>query len=383
MGRVEGAEHYTMRIYAAEEVLRERMPRGETATVTGLEAGETYIFEVFATSTAGIDGEMATLPYEHNPPEPPEFKEAFYTFTLLENRDDHRGGVTVGSVRAIDPEGLRGIEYSLASGRATKFAVDGQTGVVRYIGRGEDYESGPRKYGLIVRATEVGEDGLSTDVRVTVEIEDEDELPYFGKEAYEFTVQVTHPSRNGRVLIGIVHAQDPEGMEVHHSLGRGDAARFSVSSDGIVTYCCYNDPLPGGEATHRLIVYAMNSDGTGPRIGVPVTVRLVGDDHPYQLIYCRRDRDVEIEGPDAGWAGRSSWHCIDTELKDERPELFTPYRVCNEYNRTHAWLRGPDAMLMEVIGEYRYLAQCVEDIPVEVSCIGSHQGFCGYWGTWD
>ena len=36
---------------------------------------------------------------------------------------------------------------------------------------------------------------------------------------------------------------------------------------------------------------------------------------------------VEIEGSGFGWAGRSSWHCIDTELKHERPELFTPYRV--------------------------------------------------------
>ena len=151
---------------------------------------------------------------------PPHFEETSYMFTLLETRYDHRGGITVGMVRAIDPERVRDIEYGLASGSATKFAVDGQTGVVRYIGRGEDYERGPREYGLTVRATEVGEDGLSTDVRVTVEIEDEDELPYFEEEAYEFTIKVTDPRRDGRVLIGVVQAQDPEGTEVHHSLGR-------------------------------------------------------------------------------------------------------------------------------------------------------------------
>ena len=480
---VERAEQYTVRIYAAEEVLRERMPRETAATVIGLEAGETYIFEVFATSIAGIDGEMATLQYEHNPPEPPEFEETFYTFTLLENRDDHRSGVTVGRVRAIDPEGLRNIEYSLARGSVTKFAVDRQTGVVRYIGRGEDYESGPREYSLTVRATEVGEDGLSTDVRVTVEIEDEDELPYFEEGGYDFTVQITGPGLNDNdpVFIGVVQAQDPEGEEVHHSLGSGAAAGFRVFPEGVVTYCCANTPLQGGAETHRLIVFAVESDGSGPRISTEVTVRLVGnrppvftaasysftlgenvagpkalgtvvardpdagdtvtyslsvgdgtrftvdsttgvvsyigtgedyeeqanftlevvatdaarlstdvpvnvrliEDHPYQLIYCRRDRDVEIEGSDHGWSGRSSWHCIDTELKHERPELFTPYQVCNEYNRTHAWLRGPDAMLMEVIGEYQDQAQCVEDIPVEMSCIGSHEGFCGYWGGWD
>ena len=317
---------------------------------------------------------------------PPEFEEASYTFTLSENRDGTRGGVSVGTVRAHDPEGQYAITYSVESGGYGEMRVDPQTGVVRYIGDGANYETSDiRPYHITVRATESGGAGLGTDVRVTVEIEDEDEPPYFREETYEFTSKVTHPRLVGRVSIGTVQAQDPEKTEIHHRLVSGDAARFSVSSDGRVTYCCYNDPLPGGEATHSLIVRATDSGGAGLSTDVPVNVRLVGDgrDHPYQLIYCRRDRDVEIEGSGFGWAGRSSWHCIDTELKHERPELFTPYRVCNEYNRTHAWLRGPDAMLMEVIGEYRYLAQCVEDIPVEVSCIGSHQGFCGYWGKWD
>lgn len=316
--------------------------------------------------------------------EPPEFEKASYAFTLVENRDGTRGGVYVGTVRARDPEGQDAITYSVESGGYGEISVDPQKGVVRYIGEGANYEtSNIRPYHITVRATESGGAGLSTDVRVTVEIWDEDEPPYFREERYDFISEVTHPSLVSRVPIGTVQAQDPEETAVHHSLVRGDAARFSVSSDGRVTYCCYNDPLPGGEATHSLIVRATDSGGTGLSTDVPVNVRLVGDYHPYQLIYCRRDRDIEIEGPDAGWAGRSSWHCINTELKHERPELFTPYRVCNEYNRTHAHRRGPDAMLMEVRGEYQDRAQCVEDIPVEMSCIGSHQGFCGYWGTWD
>ena len=317
---------------------------------------------------------------------PPEFEEASYTFTLLENRDGTRGGgVYVGTVQAHDPDRQHPITYRRVAGGLGKMHVNPGTGEVRYTGDGADYEVRlivPLH--ITVRATESGGDGLSTDVRVTVEIKDVDEPPYFrgGVKRYEFTKKVTHSSLVGNVPIGTVQAEDPEKTTVHYSLVRGDS-RFGVSSGGRVTYCCYNDPLPGGEATHRLIVRATDSGAAGLSTDIQVNVRLVGDDDPYQLIYCRRDRDVEIEGPDAGWAGRSSWHCIDTELKHERPELFTPYRVCNEYNRTHAWLRGPDAMLMEVIGEYQYLAQCVEDIPVEVSCIGSHKGFCGYWGNWD
>ncbi len=410
---------------------------------------------------------------------PPVFEQASYTFTLLENR----GNVTLGAVRASDPDGREKITYSLVSGGYGEMYVDPQTGVVRYLGEGANYETRRIKpYHITVRATESGEDGLSTEVRVTVDIEDEDEPPYFREERYDFTERVTHPRFIGNVPIGTVQAQDPEKTAVHYSLVRGDAARFSVSSDGRVTYCCYNDPLPGGEATHSLLVRATDSGGAGLSTDIQVKVRLVGgnrppvftaasysftlgenvagpkalgtvvardpdvgdtvtyrlstgdrarftvdtstgvvgyigtgedygeqanftlevvatdaaglsanvlvnvrliEDDPYQLIYCRRDRDVEIEGSDSGWTGRSSWHCIDTELKHERPELLTPYRVCNEYNETHAYLRGPDAMLMEVIGEYQDLAHCFEDIPVEKSCIGSHQGFCGYWGGWD
>ena len=202
---------------------------------------------------------------------PPEFKEASYTFTLSENRDGTRGGVAVGTVHA---EGQYAVTYSIQSGGYEEMRVDPQTGVVHYIGNGADYETSHiRPYHITVRATESGGAGLSTDVEVTVEIQDEDEPPYFREETYEFTNKVTHPTFVGRIPIGTVQAQDPEKTEVHHSLLSGDAARFNVSSDGRVTYCCYNDPLPEGEATHRLIVRATDSGGAGLSTDIQVTVR--------------------------------------------------------------------------------------------------------------
>ena len=266
------------------------------------------LVDVAQESGCDITAEDITGEEENAPPEeditgeeenaPPEFEEASYTFTLSENRDGTRGGVAVGTVKAR-PGGQYAITYSIQSGGYGEMRVDPEAGVVRYIGNGADYETSHiRPYHITVRATESGGAGLSTDVEVTVEIQDEDEPPYFREETYEFTNKVTHPTFVGRIPIGTVQAQDPEKTEVHHSLLSGDAARFSVSSDGRVTYCCYNDPLPGGEATHRLIVRATDSGGAGLSTDIQVNVRLVGDAPPEftQAVYSFTLRE-NVAGP--------------------------------------------------------------------------------------
>ena len=275
--------------------------------VRGPEVVEELV-DVAQESGCDITAEDITGEDENAPPEeditgedenaPPEFEEASYTFTLSENRDGTRGGVSVGTVKAR-PGGQYAVTYSIQSGGYEEMRVDPQTGVVRYIGNGADYETSHiRPYHMTVRATESGGAGLSTDVEVTVEIQDEDEPPYFREETYEFTSKVTHPTFVGRIPIGTVQAQDPEKTEVQHSLLSGDAARFSVSSDGRVTYCCYNDPLPGGEATHSLIVRATDSGGAGLSTDIQVNVRLGGDAPPEftQAVYSFTLRE-NVAGP--------------------------------------------------------------------------------------
>ena len=56
---VERADHYTVRLYEAEDLLSENKIRDTATTVRGFQEGETYTFEVFATSEAGVDGASA------------------------------------------------------------------------------------------------------------------------------------------------------------------------------------------------------------------------------------------------------------------------------------------------------------------------------------
>ena len=310
-----------------------------------------------------ITAEDITGEEENTPPEeditgeeenePPEFKEASYTFTLLENRDGTGGGVSVGTVHA---EGQYAITYSIQSGGYDEMRVHPQTGVVRYIGKGADYETSHiRPYHMTVRATESGGAGLSTDVEVTVEIEDEDEPPYFSEDTYEFTNTVTHPTFVGRIPIGTVQAQDPEKTEVQHSLLSGDAARFSVSSDGRVTYCCYNDPLPGGEATHSLIVRATDSGGAGLSTDIQVTVRW---DRGGEVCWIGIQIHPEYRYPIASFTDAT----ICTELSNTHYRYYDrdgPFETCEEIISFHNTNR--EEHTAHLLGIYTTCDECIQE----------------------
>ena len=73
---------------------------------------------------------------------------------MAENVDGALFGIAVGTVSATDPEGVP-VTYSIAAGDPDGlFIVDAETGVVVYIGAGEDYESGPGRYELTLRASD-------------------------------------------------------------------------------------------------------------------------------------------------------------------------------------------------------------------------------------
>ena len=94
-------------------------------------------------------------------------------FELSENLDGRQEPVALGVVRAVDPDAGDRLTYALAAGDATRFAVDAASGAVRYVGPGEDFEAGPERYGLTVRATD--REGLSATASVGVRVVNEEE----------------------------------------------------------------------------------------------------------------------------------------------------------------------------------------------------------------
>ena len=67
----------------------------------------------------------------------PVFTAERYAFAMAENV---AGPLALGAVEAVDLDEGDTLTYRLAAGDADRFAVDGATGEVRYVGGGEDYE---------------------------------------------------------------------------------------------------------------------------------------------------------------------------------------------------------------------------------------------------
>ena len=104
----------------------------------------------------------------------PAFESSEYDFELRENVDGGRRPVDLGSVAAEDPDGDEP-SYKLVSGAGSRFTVGERDGVVRYAGSGEDFESGPTRYELAVRARDP--DGAAAEARVRVTVVDVNEPP--------------------------------------------------------------------------------------------------------------------------------------------------------------------------------------------------------------
>ena len=119
-----------------------------------------------ATATIEVSNEVSN--------EPPAFKSSMYTFELRENVDGSRRPVGLGTVAAEDPEGAE-LTYELASGDRERFTVGARDGVLRYVGPGEDFESGPNRYDLQVRASDPH--GASAEARVVVTVTNVNERP--------------------------------------------------------------------------------------------------------------------------------------------------------------------------------------------------------------
>ena len=147
----------------------------------------------------------------------PVFTAATYRFTLRENV---AGPKAVGTVAARDPGDT--VTYSLSTEDTTRFTVDSTTGVVRYIGAGEDYEE-QKNFTLEVVATDTA--GLTATASVQIAVEDEeeriDELPQDVTVHSEYYVcfgnQNCRVRPDGRVACGgtkqLKHCTGPEDVE--------------------------------------------------------------------------------------------------------------------------------------------------------------------------
>ena len=120
---------------------------GATGEVRYVGGGEDYEgagpkswdLEVTATDLAGASARAVVAVALTNVNEVPAFADSAYAFDLAENA---RGPLLLGEVRATDPDGGDWLSYALAAGDAERFKVNATSGAVRYVGSGEDAETG-------------------------------------------------------------------------------------------------------------------------------------------------------------------------------------------------------------------------------------------------
>ena len=204
-------------------------------------------------------------------------------------------GIAVDSVSAADPEGAP-VTYSLEAGDPDGlFMIDAETGLVVYVGTGEDYESGTTSYELTVRASDgdlfyvgAGEDyeagagqfdltirasdgGLHSDTTVTVNVTDveeyvileqgTDEAPVFAYASYAFSLAENADGSAGGVSLGSVSATDPENSTITYSIETGDpGGLFAIDpGTGALSYRGAGEDYESGTRNYELTIRA--SDG--------------------------------------------------------------------------------------------------------------------------
>ena len=159
--------------------------------------------------------------------EPPDFLSSRYTFDLPEHRDGRETPVRVGGVSARDPEG-EAVRYALASGDASRFALGSSNGSITYVGPGEDYEAGPRRYELQVTARD--DDRLTVRVTVIVRVTDMPEAPVAADDAAET------PEDEQVVVDVLANDRDPDGDRLRLTAVTAPAHGTATIAEGRVRY---------------------------------------------------------------------------------------------------------------------------------------------------
>ncbi|MYD13039.1 MAG: tandem-95 repeat protein, partial [Gemmatimonadetes bacterium] len=158
------------------------------------------------------------------------------------------------------------LTYEIVSGDRRRFAVGALDGMVRYVGPGEDFETEPNRFELVVRAL----DGFGGEARTEVEIEvtDVNEAPEAADD------EVVTPEDRAVTVDVLANDTDPEGDRLHvRSITAAAHGAVRLVSGGIVIYTPERDFHGADSFTY------VASDGRGLRdtATVAVTVLPVND----------------------------------------------------------------------------------------------------------
>ncbi len=227
---------------------------------------DAYILTVQASDSVLFATAQVTVTIENLNDTPPAFDMTAYTFTVAENQSGAANPEGIGSVIATDPDGTA-VTYSLNVGDTTLFSIGTTSGVLSYIGAGEDFESTPG-YTLTVQASDAGPSDLFATAQVTVSITNlNDNTPIFSTFAYTFSIP---ENQAGSVSIGSVTATDADGDTLSYSLLISVGSdRFSIAAtSGTLSY------IGNGENFESGTSYALNVrvSGGGEMMMTMVTV---------------------------------------------------------------------------------------------------------------
>ena len=246
----------------------------------------------YGVSAANPDVVAALEQQQEGTDEAPAFAQPSYAFDLAENADGALFGIAVAPVVATDPDNDR-ITYSIEAGDPDGlFMIDAETGLVVYLGTGEDYESGTRSYELTVRASD---GGLHSDVTVTVNVTDVAEAPSFAEASYAFSLAENADGGTISLALGRVTATDPENSTITYSIESGDSdGLFAIDpGTGTLSYEGTGEDYESGTTSYELTVRA--SDG-GLHSDVTVTVNVtdVADVEEYVSL----QQEASVSEPD-------------------------------------------------------------------------------------
>ncbi len=226
---------------------------------------------VSAADVGGLASTVRVTVKVTNANEAPAFERASWTFELAENA---AGPIVLGTVSATDPDEGEALSYSLVSGGGGLFELDAASGAVRYVGAGEDYETGPREHALAVAVADAG--GLRAAAGVVIAVADADEAPVFERASWTFELA---ENAAGPVVLGTVSATDPdEGEALSYGLVSGGGGLFELdAATGEVSYVGAGEDYETGPREHALVVAATGADGLAAQAAVVVTVADVNE----------------------------------------------------------------------------------------------------------
>ncbi|MYE03499.1 MAG: autotransporter domain-containing protein, partial [Bacteroidetes bacterium SB0662_bin_6] len=152
-----------------------------------------------------------------------------------------------------------------------RFAVGAEDGVITYVGPGEDFETGPEKYDLTLRARDTA--GAEAQAEIEVVVTDVNEAPEFAQGVYRVELAENLDGRNRPVELLRLTAEDPDGDALTYDLASGDPDRFAVGAeDGVVTYVGPGEDFETGPEGYDLTLRARDGAGAQAQAEIVVVV---------------------------------------------------------------------------------------------------------------